>query len=484
MNLPTGSTSPEPDPGSADDPRRDISFWHDTVPGSLAPRPALDGDRDADVAIVGAGYTGLWTAYHLLRIDPSLRVVVLEREVSGFGASGRNGGWALGEYSVSPMDWADRSTPEAAVRQMRGLYDAIDDIGRVAEAEGIDCHYAPGGWIDMARSAPQVERITEGLRARHALGLTEDDVRWVDADEARTICNATDVRGGWFNRHVAAIHPSRLVRGLAEAVERLGGTIFEQTAVWALHPAGDGPTGGGAARVATDRGTVTAEVVVRATEGYGRDLAGHRRTIVPLYSMMVATEPLSDDVWAEIGLADRPTFGDARNLIIYGQRTADGRIAIGGRGARYQFGSRVSSTTGLHHPVHDRVEASLKQLFPVLGDVAITHRWGGVLGLSRDWTPTCGFDRATGMAWAGGYVGDGVATAKLAGHTIAELVTGTQSERTDLPWIGHVARRWEPEPMRWLGINAGLWVASGADRAEARTGRAAKRVDWLNRLIR
>ena len=459
---------------------RDVSFWHDTVPGSLEPRPPLGGDRDADVAIVGAGFTGLWTAYHLLKLDPSMRVVVTEREIAGFGASGRNGGWALGEYSISPMDWAARSTPEAAIRQMRGLYDAIDDIGRVADVEGIDCHYAPGGWIDMARSGPQAERIAAGVRARHALGLTEDDVRWVDADEARSFCNATDVVGGWFNRHVAAIHPSRLVRGLAAVVEGLGGTIWEETAVSAIHPA----DGNGPARLVTDRGTVRADVVVRATEGYTRDLAGHRRTIAPVYSMMVATEPLSDDVWDEIGLADRPTFGDGRNLIIYGQRTVDGRIAIGGRGAPYQFGSKVTSTTGVHHEVHDKVEATLRQLFPVLGDATITHRWGGVLGLARDWVPSCGFDRASGMAWAGGYVGDGVATAKLAGHTIAELITGTESDRTDLPWIGHRARKWEPEPLRWVGINAGLWLAGGADRAEARTGRPARRVDWLNRLLR
>ncbi len=459
---------------------RAVSFWHDTVPGSLDPRPALGGDRDADVAIVGAGFTGLWTAYHLLKLDPALRVVVLEREIAGFGASGRNGGWALGEYSISPMDWAARSSPEAAIRQMRGLYDAIDDIGLVTDAESIDCHYVHGGWIDMARSGPQAERIAAGVRARHALGLTDDDVRWVDEDEARSFCNATEMVGGWFNSHVAAIHPSRLVRGLAEAVERLGGTIHEQTAVAAIHPS----NGSDQTRVVTDRGTVRAEVVVRATEGYTRDLAGHRRTIAPVYSMMVATEPLSDAVWDEIGLAGRPTFGDGRNLVIYGQRTADGRIAMGGRGAPYQFGSKVVSTTGVHHEVHDKVEAILRQLFPVLGDAAITHRWGGVLGLARDWVPSCGFDRTSGMAWAGGYVGDGVATAKLAGHTIAELITGTDSDRTALPWIGHRARKWESEPLRWMGVNAGLWIAASADRAEARTGRPSRRVDWLNRLLK
>jgi len=466
---------------ASEDPRyRMVSLWHDTVPGSFAPRPALPGDRDADVAIVGAGYTGLWTAYHLLRLDPTIRVVVLERKVAGYGASGRNGGWALGEYSISPMDWAARAGTDAAIRQMRALFDAIDDIGRVADAEGIDCHYAKGGWIDLARSSVQADRISAGVRARHDLGLSADDVRWVDADEARRFCNATDVVGGWFNAHVAAIHPCRLVRGLAEAVERLGGTIHEETAVLSIEPV----DGSGSARVVTDRGTVRAGVVVRATEGYTRDLAGHRRTIAPVYSMMVATEPLSADVWEEIGLTDRPTFGDGRNLIIYGQRTADGRLAVGGRGAPYRFGSKLVSTTGAHQPIHDAVEATIRQMFPVVGDAAITHRWGGVLGLSRDWTPSVGLDRATGMAWGGGYVGDGVATAKLAGQTIAELVTGTESERTDLPWVDHLARKWEPEPFRWIGINAGLRLAASADRAEARTSRATRRIDWLNRLLR
>ena len=339
-----------PSVDSSEDPRyRMVSLWHDTVPGSFAPRPALPGDRDADVAIVGAGYTGLWTAYHLLRLDPTIRVVVLERKVAGYGASGRNGGWALGEYSISPMDWAARAGTGAAIRQMRALYDAIDDIGRVADAEGIDCHYAKGGWIDLARGSVQADRISAGVRARHDLGLTADDVRWVDADEASRFCNATDVVGGWFNAHVAAIHPCRLVRGLAEAVERLGGTIHEETAVLNIEPV----DGSGSARMVTDRGTVRAGVVVRAAEGYTRDLAGHRRTIAPVYSMMVATEPLPAGVWEEIGLTDRPTFGDGRNLIIYGQRTADGRLAVGGRGAPYRFGSRPPPDPRLgggHHP--------------------------------------------------------------------------------------------------------------------------------------
>ncbi len=450
-----------------------LSFWHETLPEPVAPRPALPGDRDCDVAIIGAGFTGLWTAYHLALIDPSLRIIVVERDVAGFGASGRNGGWALGEYGVSPMDIARASSPEAAVRQMRALYDAVDDIGRVATTEGIDCHYAKGGSISWARNRAQLARLEAGVRARHAVGLTSDDISMLGADEARAVGNATDILGARFMAHVAAVHPARLVCGLAHVVERLGVTIHEGTAALS--------TGAGA--VLTEHGTVTAEVVVRATEGYTRDLEGQRRTIAPFYSLMVATAPLSPEVLAEIGLADRPTFADGRNMTIYGQRTADGRLAFGGRGAPYRYGSRIDTTTERNSPTHDLIVASLCELFPVVSGVEITHRWGGVLGIPRDWFPSVALDRRTGLARAGGYAGDGVAAAKLAGHTLAELITRTESERTDLPWVGHVSRRWAPEPFRWLGINSGLWAARSGDRAEARTGRPSRRVELLHRLL-
>lgn len=360
------------------------------------------------------------------------------------------------------------------MRQMRALFDAVQDIGRVAEREGIDCHYARGGSISWARNAAQLARLDAGVRARHALGLTEDDIRMIGADEARSLGNASNVVGGRFMAHVAAIHPARLVRGLADAVERRGVVVHEETAVRSI----------GKGLVETDRGRVRADIVVRATEGYTRDLAGERRRIAPFYSLMVATEPLDEDTLAEVGLETRPTFADGRNMVIYGQRTADGRLAFGGRGAPYRYGSGIDPATERHSPVHDRIAETLVELFPVLAGTAVTHRWGGVLGIPRDWYPSVGLDRASGLAWAGGYAGDGVAAAKLAGHTLAELVTGTRSERTGLPWVDHRSRKWEPEPLRWLGITAGLWAARSGDRVEARTDRPARRVDLLHRLLR
>jgi len=456
---------------------RSLSLWHDTVPDPLTPRAPLPGDVQADVAIVGAGFTGLWTAYHLACLDPSIRIVVIEREIAGYGASGRNGGWALGEYSVSPMAIAAATSPDAACRQMRSLYHAVDDIGRVAEAEGIDCHYAKGGSISFARSPLHVERQRASAAARHAIGLTEDEMRVLGPSETRDLAHAPDALGGHFLAPVAALHPSRLIRGLADACERRGIVIHEGTACTGITP-------GAPARLDTNRGTVTADVVVRATEAYTRDLPGERRSIVPIYSLMIATEPLADAVWDDIGLANRPTFSDGNNMVIYGQRTADGRFAFGGRGAPYLFGSRIDPSVDRFGSVHDDLAAVLCGLFPQIGDAAITHRWGGVLGAARDWNPSVCLDRSTGLASAGGYVGDGVAAAKQAGHTLAELITGTDSERTDLPWVGHVSRRWEVEPFRWLGVNTGLKMARAADRAEARRGREGWQTQALHWFVR
>ena len=233
----------------------------------------------------------------------------------------------------------------------------------------------------------------------------------------------------------------------------------------------------------TERGTVTADVVVRATEAYTRDLPGERRSLVPLYSLMIATEPLPAAVWDEIGLRDHETFSDDRRMVIYGQRTADDRIAFGGRGARYRFGSRIDPAVEQRSGDHDRVEATLRELLPMIGDAAVTHRWGGVLGVPRDWRASVGFDRAAGVAWAGGYVGEGVAASNLAGRTLADLILGRPSELTALAWVDRRSRRWEPEPLRWLGINGSIAAMSHADRVEARTGRPSRLGSVVERLL-
>ncbi|HEX5771738.1 MAG TPA: FAD-binding oxidoreductase [Nocardioidaceae bacterium] len=440
------------------------------------PRDALAGNVRADVAIVGAGFTGLWTAYYLLRSDPTLRVVVLERETAGFGASGRNGGWASALFpaSLDKVAALPGSGRDAALALHAAMRASVDEVGRAAAAEGIDAHFAKGGTISLARSRAQLRSARAHVEHARDWGRDTDDLRLLSATEARERLAATHVLGATYTPDCAAIHPARLVRGLAEVVESsAGGRIYEQTAVTSIEPH----------RVRTPRGTVAADVVVRATEGYTASLQGHRRRVAPVYSLVIATEPLPQRTWDEIGLRERETFTDYRNLIIYGQRTQDGRLVFGGRGAPYHFRSATRPEFDRDPRVFALLWSTLREMFPVLQGTKVTHAWGGALGVPRDWCASVGLDTATGLAWAGGYVGDGVTTTNLAGRTLRDLVLGRRSELTELPWVGHRSRDWEPEPLRWLGVNAGLRAMGLADHEERLTRRPSRIARAMSPLL-
>ena len=437
------------------------SFWHDSLlPGDdLTPRPALPGDREADVAIVGAGFTGLWTAHSLLQRDPSLRVVVLEAETAGFGASGRNGGWCVGDYR-GPTRAVERTGGPGAWEAMnRAMHEAVGDVGAWVATTGLDCGWHQGGAIYFATDRGQLARLQKHHRhaVRHGLA---DAWSLLDAREAAGIVHARGVLGGVFTPHAATVHPARLARGLAVEVERLGGTIHEGTRALALEDR----------RVVTDQGVVRAEVVVRATEAYTGTLRGQGREVHPLGNLVVATEPIDDATWTEIGLADRQLFELSCMLLGYGHRTADGRIVWGGRGAPSTFGGRIPRDPIRDARIAGRLRSSLVELFPALAGVRFTHEWSGILGVPRDQLAGIGFDRATGFAWAGGYGGQGVAAANAAGRGLADLILGIDSPATQLPWVGHRSRRWEPEPIRWLGVHAVRAAARLTDTIDRRRG--------------
>jgi len=446
-------------------------LWWEAVDAS-SKRSSVPGNLDVDVVVVGAGFTGLWCAYHLAGLDPTLSIAVVEKTHVGFGASGRNGGWCHAAYPLGHAQLAHDNGHHPALAHMRALFGSVDDVGSVAAAEGIDCDYHKGGVLTVARHRFQDAFARDEVEHAKALGLTDDDVVYLSKSEASSRLNASGVVSGMWYRHGARVHPAKLVHGLAEAAERRGVTIYESSPVTGIREDG----------VVTPTGLVRADIKVLATEGFGSQLPGRKRTIAPLYSLMIATQPLADDMWDEIGLAERETFDDFRNLIIYGQRTADNRLAFGGRGAPYHFGSKISPSFDIDDDVHRDLVKVLVELFPQLDAVDITHRWGGALGVSRDWRPAVTYDRAAGLAVAGGYVGDGVATAQLAGRTLAELVAGVDSERTTLPWVSHEWPEWEREPFRWLGINMGLGLAKRADRSEERHQKPSKLADvgsWL-----
>ncbi|MFE7224796.1 NAD(P)/FAD-dependent oxidoreductase [Nocardioides sp. NPDC057577] len=441
----------------------EISLWHATAGDDWEPRPALMGDIEVDVAIVGAGYTGLWTAYYLAEARPDLKIAILEAEVAGFGASGRNGGWCSALFPASLDKVAAGSSREAALAQDRAMRATVDEVIRVAGVEDIEADIAKGGTVVVARTAAQLERARDEVEHARSWDLGDAEISLLDRAAAEKRLAATNTLGATYTPDCAALHPAKLARGLARAVEARGVTIYEQTRVTAIEPH----------QVRTARDVVTADVVVRATEGYTPTLAGLEREVIPVRSLIIATEPLSDLVWSSIGLEERETFSDGRHLLIYGQRTADDRLVFGGRGAPYSFGSRITHADASDLRTHNRLRATLIEMFPAVRGHQVTHRWGGVLGIPRDWHASVGYDPASGLAHAGGYVGDGVATTNLAGRTLRDLVLGEDSDLTALPWVGHVSPRWEPEPLRWLGVNAGLRAMTVADAEESATGKGS-----------
>ena len=438
------------------------SFWHETLPGSLAPRAPLDTSETVDVAIVGAGYTGLWTAYYLATLEPSLRIAIVEAEIAGFGASGRNGGWCLGNLAGMEAVFEDPALREGGVDLLHALFETVDEVERICQREGIDCHWKKGGSVTVASVPAHRELLLAELEHLRALGFGEEHYRWLEPEACSAVIRTEGNLGGLFMPHCAAVHPARLARGLADAVERCGVTLYERSPAVAID----------AGSVTTHTGELRARTVVRATEAYTRSLRGQRRDLAPLHSLMIATEPLPEPVWKEIGLPNRETFGDPRRMVIYGQRTADDRLAFGARGA-YFFGS------GVRHHFSDRnfavVQEIAETLLPVLRGYRVTHRWGGALGVPRNWRPAVSLDRERGMAMAGGYVGEGVCAAALAGRTLAELILERDSERVGLPLVGPPPPRWEPEPLRWLGVSAVKAAGERLDRAEL-AGRSKPRL--------
>jgi glycine/D-amino acid oxidase-like deaminating enzyme len=349
------------------------------VPGSLDPRPALAGDARFDVAIVGAGYTGLWTAYYLARADPTLAIAVIEKEIAGFGASGRNGGWCSGLFAASKSQIAPLYGRDAAAAMHRAVIGSVDEIGRVCDDEAIDAHFHKGGSLGVAFDPVQKVRLLQGVEEDESFGFGASDSRWLEADELATHLSFEGALGAVWAPHCARIHPARLVRGLAEAVERKGVTIFERTQVTQIQ----------AGSLQTTTGSIDADVVVRATEGYGSRMPGQRRQVVPIYTYMVATEPLPEEFWRAAGWQGRECVADGPRGFFYAQRTADDRIAIGGGEYGYPFGSRTSAARDVRPKATEALRRIIARRWPAAAYASLTHSWAAPSGFagtgSRRW---------------------------------------------------------------------------------------------------
>jgi glycine/D-amino acid oxidase-like deaminating enzyme len=452
------------------------SYWLETCGDELTPRPPLDGSVDVDVAILGAGYSGLWTAYYLLKRDPSLSVAVVEKEIAGFGASGRNGAWCTPGFPRSLSSLEEQFGRVAARNVHHAMHDAVDEVGRVAADEGIDIQWTKGGSLRIARYPHQLPALTSAMKNYERMGLGED-MQLLDAKQANERITINGMLGAIFNPGTATIHPGMLVRGLARAVEKRGGTIYEQTEVTdfttGTHPA-----------LHTPRGDVRAKTIVLCGEAYLSQLKKIGRNLIPVYSLITLTEPLSDAQWSEIGWEARETVGSNRYTVDYLSKTVDGRILFGGRGAPYHIGSSIRDEYDRHGPTHEMLQNNVRDWFPMLKDVKFTHTWGGPLGWPRDFMPAMSFDPAEGLATARAYTGTGVATANLSGRVLADLITGQDSPLTHLPTVGHHSRNWEPEPFRWIGVR---YVQRGymqLDQKAEETGIAPNGKSLVERLTK
>ena len=445
---------------------RSLSFWHDSLLESLEPR-LPSGNRQFDVVIMGAGFTGLWTGVYLLRLQPSLRVAVIEKEVAGFGASGRNGGWCSALFPWSAEVLSEKFGLEAAKELRAAMVSTVEEIGAIVAELNIDCDYQKSGTFNLIRSDAQNEKALAELKQASEFGV--DKLRLLESLDAP---KATKSLGAVYDPACASIHPAKLVRGLAKSFIALGGEMFEKTEVKDFGPG----------RVQTSRGVFTGEFIVDALEGYRPTVRNAKRKSLPLYSLMIATEPIPAAVLDELAIPAGATFADFRNLIIYGQRTKDNRIAFGGRGAPYHFGSRIKAEYDLVPRIHNHLETELKAMFPQLAQYKITHRWGGALGVARDWMASVQLDSVTKLAQAGGYVGDGVGTSHLFGKTLAHLILGRQSPETGLCFVNHVSPKWEIEPLRFIAARGAMFAAAIADQVEGTTGRRSrisKIIGWL-----
>ena len=453
----------------------DVSFWYSQIGGPPACRDPLPGDRSVDVCIVGAGYTGLWTAYYLKTLQPDLSVAVVEREFAGFGASGRNGGWMTGGFSWSREKYLKSGgTRDGVVAMGQALRGTVDEVIRVAVAEGIEADIRRTDGLVVACTPAQLQRVRDTHAEETAWGAPRERIELIGGAEMRARIKVKDAIGALVTHGVARVQPAMLVRGLAAAVERLGVPIWEQTTAIGLEKG----------RVRTDRGTVTAPVIVRATEGFTAGLPGHERKLLPLNSAIVVTEPVPETVWQQIGWNGCELLGDASHTYSYAQRTADNRIAMGGRGVPYRFGSKTDVRGRTQAGTIEKLHGILRRLLPEVSELPLSHGWCGVLGVPRYWCSSVGFDRAAGMAWAGGYVGLGVSTSNLSGQTLADLILGRDTELVHLPWVNRQVREWEREPFRWLGVHGMYQLYYRADAREARSGgqRTSSLAKLANRL--
>jgi glycine/D-amino acid oxidase-like deaminating enzyme len=424
-------------------------------------RKALQTNRSFDVAIIGGGFSGLWSAYHLKQIQPSLSIAIFEQNYVGFGASGRNGGWASAEYPTSSKRLIKEHGLQVYKNLRKSLIESVDEIGEIAKMNNWEIEYAKGGSLVFATNDAQLTRISAEFDSEHQL---------LNSTEVKQLLNVDNIKGGLFTPHCAALNPFKLTRFLAQSLEALGVEIFENSKVEEIADK----------KISVNGFDVDCQISIRATEAFTarKWIKNHQ---IPIYSLMVATEPLTADQLLQIRNKQRATFQEACHLITYAQLTGDNRLAIGGRGVRYKLFSHLSERSEIDNRMHAALERRALHWFPQLEGVTFQYRWGGSVALTRRWQSYLNFEQNSGRAAIGGYVGDGVTLSYLAAKTLAQKINSV--EILDLPFVNQKIGRWEPEPIRYLAVNAGFKATVAADIEERFSNRPSLIANFVKPLI-
>ncbi|PWA07610.1 FAD-dependent oxidoreductase [Pueribacillus theae] len=457
------------------------SYWLESSGDDLTPRPRLNEKIIVDVAILGAGYTGLWTAYYLLLQNPSLKIAIIEREITGFGASGRNAGWCSPRFSVTPPVAIERYGSERARELQLTMFDTVNEVERVIQIENMNVDWKKAGFLKVTLGENLLSQLENEMKTYRKLGL-ENYYQLLSKEKTDERIHIQGLKASILTKVSAVLHPGKLVRQLARIVERRGVKIYEQTEVLdfiegeSMKPP----------KLLLTEGAVKADVaVIIAGEAYLSQMTKFRRRIIPMYSSMILTEPLSEKQWSTIGWENRETVGSNTLAQDYLQRTVDGRILFGvGNGGPYRYSSKIKDSFDTYGPVIEWLKQRVIKWFPSISRDQFTHVWGGPIGVTSDWTPNFQYDKRTRVAKAFGYFGQGVSTSNLAGRILSDLITERKTLLTNLPVVQHSSPKWVPEPFRWIGARFIQSEIERLDKISDLKGIAPKGTSFAERLIR
>ncbi len=450
---------------------RNVVYWWETEP--VVPGPALDGDKRADVCIVGGGYTGMWTALLLKEAEPELNVVVLEADWAGCGASGHNDGFAGTQLERSLHQLVDRLGVSGASAVHEALAESAAEIGEFCRCHGIDAEYEPAGYLSIATNDGQRRRLERELEAVRAMG-GEEHFSFYDSDRAREILSSPVVVAALKDKRRALLNPHKLARGLARIVRKSGIDLFERSPVVRIEKGS----------VGTPRGVVKTPTTVVATNAYQHRFRHFKRTVTALWSYSTVSEPLSDDQLGRVRWPGREGFEDERNYTTICRLTRDNRVLWAGRRALYFYGNGMGERHRSDRRAFAELAAAWAEFFPMWKDVRFTHAYGGCVGVTRSFLPYVG-TLGDGIYYAYGYAGHGVSPSRTVAKALRDLILHrSDSRHASLPFVGQPRRKAPPEPIRFLGVRGTGALLARQDRRMDRSDEDAGRRDpWILRTL-